>query len=702
MTLKNNYNKMEHTALLMLSFLSLITISVFSFVIAKKIKFPYTLFLVLVGTFLAFLSKIEWLSFLGEFKLTPDLLFYIFLPTLLFEAGYNIKINKLLESIRAIFSLAVIGLLISTLIIGFGLTGTLSLFGVQIPLIVSLLFGAIISATDPVAVISLFKEYSAPKRLTLIFEGESLFNDGTAVAMFFVLLGVIQLNDGVFTSESILSGVGIFISMIILGFIFGGIIGMIFSKLLEYTKNENLQITLSLVVAHLTFLLSEIITEHYHIYISGIIATVAASIIVGNYGRYKMTPKVEEYIDNFWEYFAFIANSIVFILLGFLLTKIDFGNKNIYLPMVVAILTAIIARGVSVYISMFLLKFQKKEKEVPMKWQHLLSWGSLRGALAITMVLMIPDDLDFSGWNYALSIKEFIMVVVVASIYFTLFVKGLTIGVLIKKLKISKVGTYEKMEYLEGKAFLYFNFKRALKIQYEEGDMGRKEYEDKLSKVLINLKKSKEDLKKYSQEHKGFLKRSLTTYAIGIEKKVLGDIYSSNEITEKGYKKLLNKLETQENSLSDFNSDVASFETIIHNHLIDNVFRKIEKWIFRKEYFSKYDKYLYYKALKITSEKVVGGLEKITGKNGIFDKGEEVKYLIDKYNKFNQKSKLKKEKLLRDNPDLNEDGREFVGNKIIALEKDVLNDIQKHGLITEKVKILLENELIEEVKKDFS
>jgi len=76
--------------------------------------------------------------------------------------------------------------------------------------------------------------------------------------------------------------------------------------------------------------------------------------------------------------------------------------------------------------------------------------------------------------------------------------------------------------------------------------------------------------------------------------------------------------------------------------------------------------------------------------------------LIDKYNKFNQKSKLKKEKLLRDNPDLNEDGREFVGNKIIALEKDVLNDIQKHGLITEKVKILLENELIEEVKKDFS
>lgn len=253
---------MEGIILPMLSFLTLILVAVFSFIFAKKIQFPYTLFLVLVGTALAFVAKIPTMEFLGAFELSPDLLFYIFLPTLLFEAGYNIKISRFAESWKSVSLLAIFGLLISTLVIGFSLTFILSLFSIEIPLIVSLLFGAIISATDPVAVISLFKEYSAPKRLTLIFEGESLFNDGTAVAMFVVLLGVIVENDGVLNSGSVISGTGVFVSMLVLGIVLGIFFGALFSKLLGYAKNENLQITLSLLVAHFTFIVSEIINEH--------------------------------------------------------------------------------------------------------------------------------------------------------------------------------------------------------------------------------------------------------------------------------------------------------------------------------------------------------------------------------------------------------------------------------------------------------
>ncbi len=290
---------MEEIVLELLSFLTLMSIAVLSFGIAKKIKFPYTLFLVLVGTLLAFISKLSIFSFLTEFHLTPEMLFYVFLPTLLFEAGYNIKISRFIENMKGIFSLAIIGLIISTVLIGLLLTGILSLFGIDIPLVVALLFGAIISATDPVAVIAMFKEYAAPKRLTLLFEGESLFNDGTAVAMFVVLLTVITEHQGILDAHSILSGLGIFASMLVLGFVFGIFFGGIFSKFLQYAKNENLQITLSLLVAHFTFLISEIFNEYLEVPVSAIVATVTASIIVGNYGRYKLTPRVEKYIDNF-------------------------------------------------------------------------------------------------------------------------------------------------------------------------------------------------------------------------------------------------------------------------------------------------------------------------------------------------------------------------------------------------------------------
>ncbi len=683
---------MTETAILVLSFLSLIIISVFSFVVAKKIKFPYTLFLVLVGTALAFLSKIEIFSFLAEFKLTPELLFYVFLPTLLFEAGYNIKINKLLKSFRSIFSLAILGLLISTLVIGFGLTGILALFGIEIPLIVALLFGAIISATDPVAVIALFKEYSAPKRLSLIFEGESLFNDGTAVAMFLVLLGVIQFNDGILSAGSALSGLGIFVSMIILGIVFGIISGLLFSKALEYAKNEHLQITLALMVAHITFLLSEIALEHYQIYISGIIATVVASIVVGNYGRYKLTPRVEKYTDHFWEYFSFIVNSIVFILLGFLLTGIDFSNSAIYLPMATAILIAMVARAVGVYLSLYWLKFQKQEKEIPNSWKILLSWGSLRGALAIIMVLMIPDNLTMSGWNYPLSIKEFIMVVVVASIYFTLFVKGLSIGRVMKKLNISKIGNYDQMEYLEGKAYLYFNLLEKLKAELANDNLELIDYQNKESEILKKIKKAKKEFLEYAGKNPLFLKRSLAQYIIGLEKNILNEIYSNKEITEKGYKKYLNKLELKEENLEDFKI-VDSLENISNNHLIDNFLKKIDEIIFHKDYLSAFDKYLYYRALEITSKKVIEVLHKISGPGGIFEKNKDLEKYLIKYENFKIQSKNKRKELLKNKPELKDKCQNFNNNQILNLENEILAEMKKNNLIGEKVSTTL--------KKDF-
>jgi CPA1 family monovalent cation:H+ antiporter len=156
--------------------------------LSQKLKLPYTVLLVIAGSLLVPISHIEFFSFITSFDLTPELLFFVFLPILIFESAYNMNIRNVTENIYSIGSLAVVGLLISTLFVGIGGYYAFEFAGFDVPMLALLLFGAIISATDPVAVLALFKEYGAPQRLTLIFEGESLFNDATGFAAFLVIL----------------------------------------------------------------------------------------------------------------------------------------------------------------------------------------------------------------------------------------------------------------------------------------------------------------------------------------------------------------------------------------------------------------------------------------------------------------------------------------------------------------------------------
>lgn len=155
-------------------------------------KFPATVALVAVGMLVALAARSGPLAFIDDFALTPDVLFYIFLPILLFESAYGIRYKELLRNIRSITLLSVVSLVISAFFVGFALKYVLGFIGVDVPIEVTLLFGAFISSTDTAAVLAVFKEQGVPRRLNLIFEGESLFNDGTALALFFILLGVVE------------------------------------------------------------------------------------------------------------------------------------------------------------------------------------------------------------------------------------------------------------------------------------------------------------------------------------------------------------------------------------------------------------------------------------------------------------------------------------------------------------------------------
>lgn len=286
-----------------LSLFSLLLVSLVVFLLSKKLRIPYTVLLVIAGSLLVPISHIPFFSFITSFELTPELLFFVFLPILIFESAYNMNFRSITENIVSIGMLAIFGLLVSTLFVGVAGYYVFKLAGFEVPMLVLLLFGAIISSTDPVAVLALFKEYGAPRRLTLIFEGESLFNDATGFAAFLVILDL--LLRGYNGPDSFMTALVSFFIMLIGGIIFGLLMGFLFAKLIESVRgNEHLEITLTLLVAHFTFVLSEVISEHLvvqgqQIRLSSIIATLIASMVIGNFGRYKMSPAVEEYMEKF-------------------------------------------------------------------------------------------------------------------------------------------------------------------------------------------------------------------------------------------------------------------------------------------------------------------------------------------------------------------------------------------------------------------
>ncbi|MEA3304458.1 MAG: cation:proton antiporter, partial [Patescibacteria group bacterium] len=321
-----------------LSLIGLLTVASYAYILAQKIRIPYTVILFIIGVALVFAGNyIPFLHFLTHLELSKEMVFYIFLPTLIFESAYNMHYKKILGDSKAIFALSVFGLLISTLIIGIVFKLALGLIGIDIPYFISFLFGAIISATDPVAVLSIFKEYGVPKRLSYLFEGESLINDGTAVALFLIILEMTM--SGVFGMDSVLMGVYTFTTMLVGGILYGLFAGFFFSKVLQYVRNNMwVEITITLIMAHTTFITAELISEHFNLFqLSPIIATTVGALVLGNYGKYKISPKVEHMMDNFWGYFGFISNSLIFLLMGILIARLDINFASMILPIIIAI-----------------------------------------------------------------------------------------------------------------------------------------------------------------------------------------------------------------------------------------------------------------------------------------------------------------------------------------------------------------------------
>lgn len=697
-----------------LSAIVLLALSTLVFIFAKRFRFPYTVALVATGILIAFSTQIPLLSFLDDFQLTPELLLYIFLPILLFEAAYNIDYKDFFRNLRSISALAVISLIISACLIWWGLQLALGFVGIVVPFTVTFLFGTLISATDPVAVLALFKELGAPKRLTLIFEGESLFNDGTALALFLVVLGsIIALSGG--GSEhlnilmwamdhlkfpSFLSGSISFLSMIIGGVLFGALVGFCFSQLIGRLKNEEfLELALTLSLAHMTFIGAEIL-NHFFLPISGVIATTIAAMVLGNYGRYKISPLVEKTMGHYWEFFAFLANSLVFMLVGIMVVGLDVDWTHMALPILLAVLVTMIARAISIYSVVGGLNALRLEEYIPLSWQHLLSWGSLRWALAVIMVLLIPEDMKLPGWTLAISIHDFVLALTVGCIVFTTFVKATTIFPIMKYFGLIDLEDHEEAEYLKWSLRMLLDV--ASKLEYmkinqrvseEEISLLQAQHKDEMKLIEIRLGSL---LQKDDKKKQAIIRQIVARHALGLEYFWLKELYAYGEIPEQIFKTLLRKVSNQSERVKLGKSQIRQKGEIKEFDMSEWLSDMVETFLHKPEK-AHISAYLKARTRNIVSRRVLRDIEDLEHID-FLRKSWAIEETRAYYEQFELQSKTAQEKLYKQYRDeiLPLDSK-LANKALLQTKMHVVEALLQKGSLSPKIASRLKEEVSEEL-----
>ena len=380
--------------------------------LAERLKVPYTVSLVFGGLILGIIHipilsplqaghRPEWL--------TPDVILILFLPALVFEGSVKLDVRALVQNSMPLLLLANAGVLIAALV-----TGYLVHWLIGLPMLIALLFGSIISATDPISVLAIFTDLRVNKRLSLIMEGESLLNDGTAVVLFGILFGAV-VNE----KFSVLKGLEEYVLAVVGGALLGSALGYIASRMTQTMDTPQIEITLTTILAYGSYLVA------YHLHLSGVIATASAGLMLGNIGsRNPMSAGARSAVQSFWEYISFVMNSLVFLLIGLEIHVHELLQNRT--SVVWAISAVLLGRVLSVYL---LVPLSNRFAEtIPLRWQHVAVWGGLRGALALALALSLTSTFPY---------RELILNLTYGVVIFSILVQGLTIKVLLKFLKLA-------------------------------------------------------------------------------------------------------------------------------------------------------------------------------------------------------------------------------------------------------------------------
>jgi monovalent cation:H+ antiporter, CPA1 family len=369
-------------------------------VFARRLHVPYSVGLVVAGIALALLP---WHP---SVTLSRELVYTGILPPLIFEAAFELRWEALRRNMALVILLATVGVLLSALVTGAVMTGL-----VHWPISAGLLFGILMAATDPVSVLSTLKEIEARGRLALLIEAESLLNDGTAAVLFVIAIGFVAGEPLTYKVVAITLG-----ATIVIGLLAGALVAGVVLVIIGRTDDQLIEVALTTVAAYGSFLLAE------HFGGSGILGTLTAGMLLGNLApRWGFFSEAgDRAVRSTWEFITFLANSLVFLLIGLAEGHEDFGG--LWWTAGAAVIAVLAGRTAAVYPVCAL--FSRGLNRVGAAQQHALVWGGLRGALGLALVLSIPESFP---WRHP------IVVVTFAVVAFSIIVQGLTCRPLLRR-----------------------------------------------------------------------------------------------------------------------------------------------------------------------------------------------------------------------------------------------------------------------------
>ena len=404
---------------------------------AARIMIPFTVGLVVAGMVLAQVARLggEVFPAIANLRISSDVAFFVLLPTLIFEAAFNLDARALRENLTGVLTLAVPGLILST-----GLIAGMMVLATPFGWVEALLVGSILSATEPVSV-SLLHRLGAPKRLTILVEGESLFNDATAIVLARILTGILLAGvvaNGTTVFQGSLDFLVIFFGGMLLGWASAVLVGMILGRV---DADAFIEVTLTTVLAYVSFLVAEEVLG-----VSGVMATVVAGMLIGGWGKAKISPSIADYLERFWRYVAMVATALIFLMVGL---AVDLGALADSFPLLVVVIAAMLAsRAVVVFGLVPGVGRLPEYDPIGRGHQTVMFWGGLRGALALAVALSLPDfGREVAGFG---DLNQVIVAVVMGAVLFSLLAQGLTIEALVRKFRLHVPPLSDQLARLEG------------------------------------------------------------------------------------------------------------------------------------------------------------------------------------------------------------------------------------------------------------
>jgi CPA1 family monovalent cation:H+ antiporter len=406
--------------------------------VANRLNLPFSVMLALAGCALGivvfFGQNLPMTGLLGDFvvalrgfEISPEALLYIFLPTLLFEAALMIDVRRLMDDVAPILLLAVVAVVVCTLVVGFALSAF-----AQVGLIACLLLGAIVATTDPVAVVGIFRDLGAPRRLSILVEGESLFNDAAAIALSALLTAMLlgtRNADAVGTTLAFLKN-----------FVGGGIVGYAAARgafaLFPFLRGLRFaEITLTVALAYLVY----VVAERY-LHVSGVVAVVLAGLVTGWHGRIRVTPTTWDSLVDMWAQLAFWASSLIFLLAAMLVPRLlTDATWNDALLLAILVPATLVARAIVLYGLLPLLSISRMAARLSNPYKLVILWGGLRGAVSLALALAVSENAGLSD-----DVRHFVAVLATGFVLFTLLVNGTTLQPLLRLLKLDRLSKVDR------------------------------------------------------------------------------------------------------------------------------------------------------------------------------------------------------------------------------------------------------------------